>query len=173
MHTPSIDDRKHALQTAMQRLGSVDLSLIRMKLADPDEGQGWSEPDLIRIEREYRRFLALTFAYPDRAIVPDRQVDEFWHQHILDTRAYARDSVLVFGAFLHHFPYFGMSGDEDAARLTEGFDDTARLYRFHFGEPRHSCVTDHTSCNVVDSSSKCSTCSSCRSKIAGILDVNV
>ena len=41
-------------------------------------------------------------------------MDAFWHQHILDTVAYQRDTVQIFGYFLHHFPYFGIWAAKDA-----------------------------------------------------------
>jgi hypothetical protein len=49
------------------------------------------------IEREYRRFLVLNMLYPFESIVPCREVDKFWHAHILDTAAYRVDCERVFG----------------------------------------------------------------------------
>ena len=114
---------------------TLDLSMISLKLQDPDEGQGWSLEQCDRVALEYRRFLTLTFAYADRAIVPSKMVDAFWHAHILDTQAYERDCQQVFGFFLHHFPYFGMRGPEDAQALGDAFDETLNLYELHFGAP--------------------------------------
>ena len=87
------------------------------------------------MEREYRRFLALHLAFPGEDIVPCQLVGEMWHQHILDTRAYARDCDALFGEFLHHFPYFGMNGPEDAQALHDAYADTIERYRQAFGEP--------------------------------------
>ena len=115
-------------------LVNLDLSMIVIKLMDPEEGQGWSEVYTRRVDVEYRRFLALTRAYPDRAIVPSKIVDAFWHAHILDTQAYAPDCDQFLGFFLHHFPYFGMRGPEDARALGDAYDDTLALYGQHFGE---------------------------------------
>src|SRR3954471_4348768 len=86
----------------------LDLSNVRMKLADPEEGHGFAASELDLREQEYRRFLALHLAYPEMDVVPCKLVDGIWHQHILDTNAYARDCEAIFGRFLHHFPYFGM-----------------------------------------------------------------
>src|SRR4051794_13094372 len=99
----------------------LDLSNVRMKLADPDEGPGFAASELDVREQEYRRFLALHLAYPEMDVVPCKIVDEIWHQHILDTRAYADDCDAIFGHFLHHFPYFGMRGDGDAQALMDAY----------------------------------------------------
>ncbi len=62
-------------------------------------------------------------------------MDTMWHYHILDTRAYVRDSERVFGGYFHHYPYFGLRGDEDARRLKATFETTKELYEREFGEP--------------------------------------
>lgn len=113
----------------------VDLSNVRMKLADPDEGRGYGPEVLDVMELEYRKFLALQLVHPDADIVPCEIVDEMWHQHILDTAAYRDDCDRLFGRFLDHFPYFGLRGEEDAQALHDAYVDTLSLYRAGFGEP--------------------------------------
>jgi hypothetical protein len=135
MTTPTVTEAAKATPTeALRRVETIDLSMIRMKLADPDEGKGWTGDQLDLAEREYRRFLALHLLYPEAAIVPCAVVDEVWHAHILDTEAYAPDCERLFGFFLHHFPYFGMRGEEDAADLLESYDSTIERYEVAFGE---------------------------------------
>jgi hypothetical protein len=113
----------------------IDLTAIRRKLADPEEGKGLMAEQLDVMEAEYRRFLAMHLAYPGADVVPCKIVDEIWHQHILDTRAYARDCDALFGEFLHHFPYFGMNGPDDAQALHDAYAWTIERYRDAFGEP--------------------------------------
>ena len=113
----------------------LDLTNVRMKLADPEEGKGYGFERLDLMEAEYRKFLALHLAYPDADIVPCELVDEIWHQHILDTAAYRDDCEAIFGRFLDHFPYFGMRGDDDAQALSDAYADTIERYRENFGEP--------------------------------------
>lgn len=121
------------LDTLDQRIASLDLSQVRRKLTEPEpEGKGWSEVDALRTEKWYRRFLQIILKYPDFRPVPNRQIDMFWHQHILDTRAYAHDCRTVFGRFVHHYPYFGMNGD--ASQRDARFNETNALYRIEFGE---------------------------------------
>lgn len=116
-------------------IDSLDLSMIKIKLMDAEEGEGWSPEYCGRVENEYRLYLSLTRHYPTKAIVPSKIVDKFWHYHILDTQAYAHDCQEAFGFFLHHYPYFGMRGPEDAIVLGVAYDETLRLYEQHFGLP--------------------------------------
>jgi hypothetical protein len=113
----------------------IDLANVRRKLADHEEGKGYGRDELDRMEREYRRYLALQLACPDAAIVPCKIVDEMWHQHILDTRAYAADCDALFGGFLHHYPYFGMRDEAEAQELRDAYAETIERYRSAFGEP--------------------------------------
>jgi hypothetical protein len=118
---------------ALDRLDeSLDLSKIRMKLADPREGKGYDAAHLDVMEQEYRRFLAMHIAYPDAEVVPCSMVDEIWHQHILDTIAYRQD---VFGEFLDHYPYFGMQSEQEAQELQDAYGDTLEIYEREFGTP--------------------------------------
>jgi hypothetical protein len=113
----------------------VDLTNVRMKLEDTEEGKGFTSEESALAEQEYRRFLALHLMYPDADIVPCHLVDDIWHQHILDTIAYRHDCDAVFGRFLDHFPYFGMRGEDDAKALYEAYDDTLFKYEEAFGAP--------------------------------------
>ena len=135
---------------ALDRLDcALDLSNVRMKLANPDEGVGLPEAALDLMEGEYRKFLALRMVHPDAEIVPCKIVDEMWHRHILDTRAYASDCERIFGSFMHHFPYFGLRGEADAMALESAYDRTLELYEDAFGEPPEATWTS------ADASSRC------------------
>lgn len=125
---------------ALERVASIDLRMVRLKLADPEEGKGWTQEQLDAVEREYRRFLALHLTHPDAAIVPCGDVDAMWHFHILDTEAYGADCEKAFGRFLHHFPYFGMRGEEDEKALVDAYDWTLSTYQEVFGEPVPAAV---------------------------------
>lgn len=137
-------------EQALDRLdGSLDLSNVRMKLADAEEGPGLSRDDIQLMETEYRKFLALHLMHPDADIVPCKIVDEMWHRHILDTAAYRADCNAIFGEFLDHFPYFGMRGEKDAQALDDAYADTLDRYRDAFGEPPTGTWV------MIDASSKC------------------
>ncbi|HEV3050010.1 MAG TPA: TauD/TfdA family dioxygenase [Longimicrobium sp.] len=124
-------------------VAALDLSMVKMKLADPEEGKGWTPEQCEEAEVEYKRFLTLNLLYP-RSIVPTTQMDTMWHYHILDTRAYHRDSERIFGGYFHHFPYFGMRGAEDEQNLANSFQNTGELYEKTFGEP--IVRAGHSSC---------------------------
>ncbi len=112
----------------------LDLDPIKLKLMDPEEGQGWSRDYVDRMGLAYKRFLTLMVKFPDESIAPTKDVDKFWHGHILDTLKYAEDCQNVFGYFLHHFPYFGMRGEEDAANLRAASANMHAIYEREFGE---------------------------------------
>ncbi|MEI9954919.1 MAG: hypothetical protein WDM90_01065 [Ferruginibacter sp.] len=118
----------------MNDINNIDFKMIKLKLQDKEEGQGWSTALSEETEIEYKKFLALKRTYPEKDIVPNKLVDIFWHQHILDTAKYAEDCENLFGYFVHHFPYFGMNGPEDAANLSSAFDETKDLYTLHFNK---------------------------------------
>lgn len=111
----------------------LDLSNVRTKLADPEEGKGYDREGLDLAESEYRKFLALHLMYPDEDIVPCKIVDDIWHQHILDTAAYRVDCDAIFGRFLDHFPYFGMRDEQDAQDLEDAYEETLARYEAAFG----------------------------------------
>src|SRR6266568_1607528 len=135
---------------------ALDLDPIKFKLMDPEEGQGWSREYVEQMAIEYKRFLTLSVKYPEETIAPSKDVDKFWHGHILDTMKYAEDCENVFGYFVHHFPYFGMRGEEDAANLAEAGKATNRLYEKEFGEtlPSHASM-----CSVAVTKNDVAMCS--------------
>ena len=115
-------------------IAAIDLEMIKMKMSLPDEGEGWSKEQCDDAEVEYKRFLHLNKKFLKSAIVPTDVIDTMWHYHILDTRAYHRDSENVFGGYFHHFPYFGLRGDSDKQNLISSFERTKELYESEFGE---------------------------------------
>ena len=141
----------------LKRLEALDFSDVRRKLMEPPpEGQGWSEDCAKSAEKWYRRFLTLFLKYPGRKIVPNAMIDAFWHQNILDTRAYARDCQEVFGRFVHHYPYFGMNGD--AAERDAAYAETNDMFDTEFGEnPLHlgsKALECSTGCGWVDDAAR-------------------
>jgi hypothetical protein len=121
------------VEQVVAAIGALDLEPIKFKLMDPEEGEGWSRPHVDQMELAYKRFLTLFVTHPEETLAPSKDVDKFWHGHILDTLKYAEDCEKVFGYFLHHFPYFGMRGAEDAANQARAAEATRRLYSQEFG----------------------------------------
>lgn len=141
----SKDEVAFDIATAAAAIENLDLGPIKFKLMT-DERLLWTREAAERVDRLYRRFLFLIAKYPDQAIVPTKEIDEFWHAHILDTMKYERDTKTVFGKFLHHFPYFGVRSDADRARMDASFAATLDLYSAEFGqgEPRYHCDDNDT-----------------------------
>ena len=127
-------DRLMAGFTGFQAIDQLDLGPVKVKLMDKEEGKGWTAEQVNMAEKWYKRFLFLCLKCPSKPIVPSKVNDAFWHYHILDTMKYAEDCQSIFGYFLHHFPYFGMRGDEDAKSLKSAFASTKELLMNEFGE---------------------------------------
>jgi hypothetical protein len=129
------ESKSKPVEQIVAAIEALDLEPIKFKLMDPDEGQGWSREYVEKMAIAYKRFLTLVVKHPETAVAPSKDIDKFWHGHILDTMKYAEDCERVFGYFLHHFPYFGMRGAEDAAQQAQADKDMHRLYEQEFGEP--------------------------------------
>lgn len=119
-----------SLRDALDRVSQLDFTMLKRKMI---EEHNWTCEFSEEVESLYRRFLALNARYPDRKICPTGPIDAFWHAHILDTRAYIRDCEIVFGGYLHHFPYFGMRGPDDRAALENAFRESVAMFIIHFG----------------------------------------
>ena len=124
------------VERVIAAIQALDLDPVKLKLMDREEGHGWSRDYADRMELAYKRFLTLLATHPEETLAPGKDVDKFWHGHILDTLKYADDCEKMFGNFLHHFPYFGMRGPEDAANLAKAGETTRRLYQQEFGYTR-------------------------------------
>ena len=122
-----------SLEVAQAYLKALDLNY----LIDFMCGERYPLPRWIRAEAEYccqlyKNFLWLNKQYPDQTLVPTLEIDEFWHNHILYTKNYARDCLMIFGHYFHHEP---MESDEDPEILTANYLETKRLYLTEFGMP--------------------------------------
>jgi hypothetical protein len=125
---------------ALSVVHALDLEPIKKSLMRRSAGKGWTQERADDAEREYRRFLCMAKMYADTPIVPLADVEQFWYQHIFDTKKYAADCQRTFGYFLHHFPYIGMRGNEDAEALERIQARTEAIYEHAFGEACPSAV---------------------------------
>lgn len=117
----------------VEAIQSLDLTMLKRKLMDSEEGEGWTEAQCVFATQEYKRFLQIVLEFGNA--VPNRIMDTVWHYHILDTKAYYKDCMAVFGEFIHHYPYFGMNGEDDKKNLLNSFEETKSQYLSLFGEP--------------------------------------
>ena len=120
------------LEQARAQIDALDLGPIKFKISHKEDGLGWTSEHTERIELGYRRFLVLRARFPQAQIAPTRDIDAFWHAHILDTRKYAADCERIFGEFVHHYPYLGLLGDQDKLDLAAA--TLCQLFVSEFGE---------------------------------------
>lgn len=119
-------------QDFLQRLQSLDLGPIAYKLIYSTEGTRLNKTEAAKAINHYLMFLVLVYLYPNLHLVPSQEVDRVWHNHIADTVKYAQDTQMLFGRFIHHFPYSGHCGKIDRRNQKLAFMETKRLLKKHF-----------------------------------------
>ncbi|MFB2917231.1 hypothetical protein ACE1CB_01930 [Aerosakkonema sp. BLCC-F2] len=116
----------------MEKLNKLDFTQISYKLMNPDYGDAWSLEQTNKAIALYKMFLCLSYLYPHE-IAPSQEIERVWHEHILNTFAYAQACQQIFGKFIHHSPYFGLGGEEERQNLNAAFAQTQLLFIKHFG----------------------------------------
>ena len=134
------------LAQTVAAIQALDLGMIKFKATRREDGYGWSDEYADAMEVAYKRYLILHAKHPEMTLAPEQDIDRFWHMHILDTRKYAADCEATFGHFLHHFPYLGLRGADDAKALDSAFDAMQQLYMKEFGEPMPKASTRSRAC---------------------------
>jgi hypothetical protein len=133
METLTIAKKSTITEQILPEVQMLNFDRIKFKLLHKDSSIVWTKEKAEFAETEYRRYLTLIKLYPNKGIVPSKIMDEFWHQHILDTQAYREDCQTIFGRFIDHFPYFGIYGTDDRQDLLDTFEETKALYKKRFG----------------------------------------
>ncbi len=119
-----------SLYEAHVYLSQLDLSyIIEMMCSDRHPLPRWTYPDAEFCCQLYKNYLFLIKKYLPMPLVPTREIDEFWHNHILYTRNYLKDCLHIFGHYLHHDP---ASPNEEPEKLIEDFLRTKQLYLEEF-----------------------------------------
>ncbi len=114
----------------IERIFALDFSRVRTFMT---VRKGFNAEQVEAMEREYKRYLCLSIAFPDKAFPISNAVDEMWHTHILFTYDYHQASEIIGCDYLHHIPT--LNEVERAALEPEYFQDTLGCYRKLFGEP--------------------------------------
>ncbi|MEM7717431.1 MAG: hypothetical protein AAF349_28460 [Cyanobacteria bacterium P01_A01_bin.68] len=114
------------------KLTQLDLQPIAYNLIHSNE-EKWNIQKTNQAISAYLMFLLLIYLYPNSQLVPNQEIDRVWHYHILDTMKYAEDCEMLFGRFIHHFPYFGQRGKIDRESLQKAFEQTQVIFEEHFG----------------------------------------
>ncbi len=122
------------VEQVMAAIRALDLEPIKLRVMDPELGEGWTREYAESIERAYRNYLTMLVKHPQdmEDIVVSKDVDEFWHAHILHTMKYTEDCERVFGTYLHHNPHVGERTEADIERKAVLAERTKRLYQQEF-----------------------------------------
>jgi len=117
-------------QEAVNYIESIDFALMRDKMV---KHYGWRLSEVEQGIRLYRNYLILHLRYPGEKLPPSVDIDEVWHNHILDTERYRNDCEKIFGKYLDHYPYFGIDGHSNLHDTTKAFERTQELHNREFG----------------------------------------
>lgn len=128
-----IHEKKVSYESARQYINQLDLHYIVDSMCSGSYPlPQWEEQDALHCLKLYKNFLLLQKKHLPDSLVPSREIDEFWHNHILYTKNYFQDCVNIFGHYLHHEP---ASPDENQELLVDAYLKTKQLYLAEFGEP--------------------------------------
>lgn len=124
--------KRISLDEARRYIDKLDLSYIVDAMCSPSYAlPQWTAADAAHCLKLYKNFIFLQKKHRDFHLVPTREIDEFWHNHILYTKNYFEDCQQIFGHYLHHEP---ASPQEDKQRLIDDYLKTKQLYWEEFGE---------------------------------------
>lgn len=116
--------------------GAMDLSvdLLVASYRSASFPQDWSREARERELARYVRFLLLSAKSPGHRATPTREIDEFWHLHMLQPVAYYRDCQRIFGRLFDHDGGFG-TGPGELPILQAAFREFAKRWLAEYGEP--------------------------------------
>ena len=125
-HVPSLEDAK-------KYIDAINFSMVIDKIV---KTKRWKRKDVLKICELYKHFLFLKKKYDqnDEKLSPSLEIDEFWHNHIMDTKKYRNDCDQIFGFYLDHYPYIGMDGKTTQADAARSFERTQELHHKEFGD---------------------------------------
>lgn len=100
----------------------------------------WTRVDAEHCAKLYKNFLILQKKHLSESLVPTREIDEFWHNHILYTKHYSQDCLHIFGHYLHHEP---AAPNDNNHELVNAYLKTKQFYLAEFGVPLDLMVRIH------------------------------
>jgi len=121
----------------------IDLDSVRNAMM---EKHGWTRERSNAARAEYIRFLTLLQMKPGFMLIPwlDEEgrddLDQFWHQHILDTAKYEADCKALFGGIVHHNPHVSRGSADES----DAIQKTRRLYARTFESGPFGASLDKT-----------------------------
>jgi hypothetical protein len=122
------------LEAARSYIEQLDLNYIAEAMCSKNYPlPRWNRSDALHCLELYKNFLLLQKKYSQNTLVPSREIDEFWHNHILYTKNYFQDCLNIFGHYFHHEP--ASPNDQDSQQLINDYLKTKKLYLDEFGMP--------------------------------------
>ena len=120
-------------ELAIQQIQSLNLTRVINKLVNV---AGWLKDDAETTAKLYQNYLILLKRYRNEYsnLPPSEDIDEFWHNHILDTEAYIEDCKKIFGRYLHHNPFDGSGDKTEQENFHKAFEITQALHLQEFGK---------------------------------------
>lgn len=120
-------------EQAKEYIAELDLDYIVEKMCAEDYPlPRWTRSDANHCAKIYKNFLLLKKKHFGVPIVPTKEIDEFWHNHILHTQQYIHDCNKIYGCYMHHAP---ASSTDNLETLIQEFEQTKQLYLAEFGNP--------------------------------------
>jgi hypothetical protein len=139
---------KEVFNQAMTITAKWDFKLAVEKILENKQDK-WNANRAQTAIKNYKRYMAITKALGGVQLVPNGDIDEIWHMHILDTRAYMQDCESLFGEYLHHYPYFGMLSEENRHQWLEVQFESESLWQALFGEALYGVDSTAQKCPQV------------------------
>jgi uncharacterized membrane protein len=96
------------------------------------------ESDPMLAINEYKRFLKLLIA-GNIPLTPSKLIDEFWHQHILNSTEYFQFCTRVAGRYIHHTPHY----ERPHSYHRKGFKHTHFVYQKYFDKNAPQSIWSH------------------------------
>lgn len=132
-----MSEKNYFIETKCPAINALNLHPMIDRISNPEDeltySSGWPREVAEKIAEQYKAYLWLVKIYPDKVLIPFREVDEFWHQHILHTQQYHADCEAIFGRYLHHIPH-GQKTEEDFAFYEKHSEETLELLMKEFPE---------------------------------------
>lgn len=122
-----------ASTTTTARTRTLGLDLVTASYRASAFPQDWNQEKREHEALRYERFLRLAAKHPGVRATPTREIDEFWHLHMLHPAAYYADCMRLFGTIFDHDGGFGI-GPGELPVLKGAFRHFAALWEREYGE---------------------------------------
>jgi len=132
MDSSNIKSVNHS--NTLKYLSELDLGYLKKYMSSEQYTlPRWQDSDADTAILLYKRYLALLVKHGlECELVPTKEIDEVWHNHILHTKQYHQDCNALFGRYLHHIP--SDLNETDQERLSALFQKTCEYYESEFNE---------------------------------------